>query len=198
MTLPRRRPIRLKGYDYSSPGYYFITICTKEKKKWLCEIVGTAVPGGPLVQRTKWGTVVENRLAEMSDFYDDVKIEKYVVMPNHIHLLIHVLEPGGGLLETTGGPSRTTVGAGTSRTTVGAGPSRTAVGAGPSRTTVPTSKVSRFIGTFKRLCNRECGESMWQGRSYDHIIRDERDYLRIWTYIDQNPAKWEDDCFYTA
>lgn len=110
MTLPRRRPIRLKGYDYSSPGYYFITICTKEKKKWLCEIVGTVVPGGPLVQRTKRGTVVENRLAEMSDFYDDVKIEKYVVMPNHIHLLIHVLEPGGGLLETTGGPPGTAVG----------------------------------------------------------------------------------------
>ena len=110
MTLPRRRPIRLKGYDYSSPGYYFITICTKEKKKWLCEIVGTVVPDGPPGPTTKRGTVVEKRLGEMSDFYDDVKIEKYVVMPNHIHLLIHVLEPGGGLLETTGGPPGTAVG----------------------------------------------------------------------------------------
>ncbi len=170
MTLAKRKSIRLKGYDYDSPGYYFITVCTKGKKKLLCEIVGTAVPGGPLVQLTDHGFVVQNHLQRISDFYPDIKVNKYVVMPNHIHLLIHVLEGGPRLQGTTGGP--------------------------PSPA-VPMSKVSRFVGTLKGLCTRECGQTIWQGRFHDHIVRNERDYLRIWTYIDQNPAKWEDDCFYT-
>lgn len=169
MAQPERKTIRLKDYDYSTPGWYFITICTKGKEKLLCQIVGTAVPGGPQVQLTGYGKIVDRRLREMSDFYDTVKIDKFVVMPNHIHLLIHISEDCGGPGEIPGGPSGTTV---------------------------PTSVIGRFVGTFKRLCNRECGKNIWQSRSYDHIIRNEADYQEIWTYIDQNPAKWREDRFY--
>lgn len=178
MPQPKRKPVRLKGYDYSTEGAYFITVCTKGKEKLLCEIVGTAVLGGPQIRLTDCGHLVERRLREMSDFYEDVKIEKYVVMPNHVHLILHILN------QETKPPE------------IADGPPRTAERAGPPRTAVPTSKVSRFIGTFKSLCTREIGRSIWQGRSYDHIIRDEQDYLRIWSYIDQNPAKWREDRFY--
>jgi REP element-mobilizing transposase RayT len=68
---------------------------------------------------------------------------------------------------------------------------------GPSGRPVPTNtKVSQFVGTFKRFCNREIGENIWQYRSYDHVIRGEKDYLKIWNYIDGNPSKWLEDCYY--
>ncbi len=171
MDRPERKKTRLKGYDYSTPGWYFITICTRGRERILCEIVGTAVPGGPQVHLTQWGEIVDRRLREMSEFYSNVKIEKYVVMPNHVHLLIHILGQSG------------------------TGP---VVPGGPPGTAVPTSVIARFMGTFKRFCNRECGKNIWQSRSYDHIIRNETDYREIWEYIDQNPAKWPKDRFYNG
>ncbi len=164
----------MQDYDYNSAGCYFITICTLKKEKLLCDIVGTAVPGGPQVQFTPYGEVARKHLENMSGFYQDIKIEKYAVMPNHVHLLIRILEK---LDEASGnGPPRTSV------------PTQ--------KPKIPSSRISNFIGTFKRFCNREYGRNIWQPRSYDHIIRGEADYLEIWEYIDQNPAKWNEDRFY--
>ena len=132
------------------------------KEKLLCEIVGTGVLDGPSLQYTAFGQSAEKHLNYMSDFYEDLKVEKYVIMPNHIHLLIHLLDRGGG----------------------------------PSGRPVPTnSKISKFVGTFKRFCNQDYGRNIWQYRSHDHIIRGEEDYVKIWEYIDNNPARWADDCF---
>ena len=66
------------------------------KEKLLCEIVGTGVLDGPSLQYTAFGQSAEKHLNYMSDFYEDLKVEKYVIMPNHIHLLIHLLDRGGG------------------------------------------------------------------------------------------------------
>ena len=160
---PIRKRIRLAGYDYITPGYYFATICTKEKRKLLCEIVGTGVLDGPDVRFTAYGEIAQKHLDEMSAFYPDLLVEKYVIMPNHIHLLIHIL----------------------------------GCGSGPSRTPVPTnSKISMFVSTFKRFCNKEYGQNIWQSRSHDHVIRNEQDYSKIWEYIENNPRKWADDCFF--
>ena len=163
MQLPIRKRIRLENYDYCAPGFYFVTICTKDKQKWLCDIVGTVVLDGPQVQYTNYGRIAAKYLDDMSDFYDDIKIDKYVIMPNHIHLLIHILSKSDR----------------------------------PSGTTIPTqAKVGRFVGSFKRLTNRKYGFNIWQSRSHDHVVRNERDYLRIWQYIDNIPARWAEDCFY--
>ena len=62
MELPKRKNIRLKGYDYNTPGWYFITICTKNKEKLLCNIVGTDVLGGPKIIFTQWGNIVDGQL----------------------------------------------------------------------------------------------------------------------------------------
>ena len=164
MERPKRKTTRLQGYDYQTAGYYFITFCTEKKQKLLCEIVGTDVLGGPQVRLTEYGSIAEKHLGAMTDFYRDVKLDSYVIMPNHIHLLLHVSE----------------------------------VESGPSGRPVPTdSPVSRFVGTFKRFCNREIGRNIWQYRSHDHVIRGEADYLRIRAYIETNPVRWQDDCFYT-
>ena len=71
---------------------------------------------------------------------------------------------------------------------------------GQSGTPVPTnvnSVVSRFVSTFKRFCNKEYGQNIWQSRYFDHIIRGEQDYQETWQYIENNPIKWVDDEFYT-
>ena len=162
-----RKNIRLEGYDYNSVGLYFITVCTVEKKKLLCKIkeptVGTVVLDGPLVQLTDYGEIVEHRLRVMSDFYDDIKLDSFVVMPNHIHMMVRVLKNG------------------------------------PSGTTVPTmNKVGRFVGTFKRLTNREIGINIWQSRSHDRIVRSDEEYFGYMEYIEANPQKWMTDDHYVA
>lgn len=61
----------------------------------------------------------------------------------------------------------------------------------------PTDAViPKLISSLKRYTNRKAGASLWQGSYYDHIIRDENDYLRVWAYIDQNPARWAEDEYY--
>ena len=96
MELPKRKHVRLKNYDYNTPGYYFVTICTAQKEKILCDIVGTGLPDGPQVQLTEYGEIAQEQLRRMENFYFDIVLEKYVIMPNHIHLLIHSLDCGIG------------------------------------------------------------------------------------------------------
>ena len=77
-NMETRKQNRLKEYDYSQNGYYFITICTADKQKILCNIVGDDAHIVP----TKYGTVVEKFIQSIPG------IDKYVIMPNHIHLII--------------------------------------------------------------------------------------------------------------
>lgn len=88
--LPKRRKIRLSQYDYSSNGLYFITICTKNRKRLLSEIqLDTAtIPQPPKIMLTIYGRLVEDSILRMETFYPEVRILNYVVMPNHVHLLL--------------------------------------------------------------------------------------------------------------
>ena len=166
MNLPNRKPTRLKKYDYSSSGSYFVTICTKDRKELLSQIiVGDGVLDVPKNILTHFGEIADMHLSSMSGFYTNIKIDKYVIMPNHIHLLIQIFEtePVIGLLGTP---------------------------------TPTNSLISQFISTFKRFCNKEYGENIWQRSYHDHIVRGEADYKKIWEYIDTNILRWKDDCFY--
>ena len=61
---------------------------------------------------------------------------------------------------------------------------------------MPTKNIEAIIRSFKTMVTKETGHSIWQSSYHDHIIRDERDYQKIWEYIDTNVIKWEKDCFY--
>ena len=166
MNLPKRKPTRLREYDYSENGAYFVTICTKNRENILSEItVGTGVLDCPQSILSSYGEVANKHLINMSDFYDTIKIDKYIIMPNHIHILIQISEE-----EKLNGSSGT-----------------------PTPT---NSSIPQFISTFKRFCNKEYGINIWQRSFHDHIIRGEEDYKKIWEYIDTNILKWEQDCFY--
>ncbi len=165
MDLPSRKATRLKNYDYSTPGAYFITICTKDRKEILSHIVGTGVPDGPQNILTKYGEIAKKHINNMASFYSNISVDNYVIMPNHIHFLIQI--------------------------------HYTDIKNGPPRTSVPTNSIiSRFVSTFKRFCNREYGENIWQARSNDHVIRNEYDYKNIYEYIETNVIRWDKDCFY--
>ena len=89
--LPKRKISRLKNYNYNTPGSYFITICTENKKEILSAIrVGTGVLDRPKNELTEYGETADKQLKIMTDFYDSISVDKYVIMPNHIHLILTV------------------------------------------------------------------------------------------------------------
>ena len=92
MELPKRKPTRLKGYNYSTPGMYFITICTYNKQCILSKIVGEGLRALPQNILTPIGNEIEKSIKYINDNYIGVTIDKYVIMPNHIHLIV-VLRP---------------------------------------------------------------------------------------------------------
>ena len=85
-----RKSPRLAGYDYSTPGAYFVTICTKDKKCILSKIVGGDVLIAPQVELTACGQILDEQLQRMNELYDHITVEQYVIMPNHVHLLLRV------------------------------------------------------------------------------------------------------------
>ncbi|MBQ6847507.1 MAG: transposase [Clostridia bacterium] len=161
MALSNRKSTRLKNYDYSQNGYYFLTICTHNRKRILCDIVGGGAFDAPKIILSKYGEIVDKYILSTNNI-PNITVDKYIIMPNHIHLLL--------LFENTNGTSRA-----------------------PS----PTNNIiSHSISTLKRFVNKEIGYNIFQRSFYDHIIRGEKDYLKIWNYIDKNHLKWKEDCFY--
>ncbi len=175
--LPRRKELRLKDYDYSQPGYYFITICTKNKDKILSDIVGGGFHAAPKVELTTIGQEILNSIEFLGRSYSNVLFDKFVIMPNHIHLIIILLgsETGGD-----GTPPLHKTGDG-------------------------TPPLHKIVGQLKSFTNKRYNEIknnrnlvLWQRNYYERIIRNELEYREIWDYIDGNPAKWEEDEYFTT
>ena len=154
MDEPKRKRMRLPGYDYSRPGAYFVTVCTRERKCILSHIaVGADAFGGPSVTFTDAGRIVEKHLLT-TDRINGLHVEKYVIMPNHVHAIIQLTHKHDPVT------------------------------------------VSSVVNAWKSIVKQKTAELVWQKSFHDHIIRDEKDYLRIWKYIDDNPIKWADDFYY--
>ncbi len=90
MNVKKRKPLRLKNYPYNQNGAYHVTICTKEKAHILCSVVGQADPCLPQIRLTPLGTVVKDYIDTIHDVYPYVFVDRYVIMPNHIHLLLRI------------------------------------------------------------------------------------------------------------
>ena len=100
----KRKNIRLKDYDYSKEGYYYITICIKDRKEILSKIkiyntklksndVGVGVPDDPekiQIELTTYGEIIKKQIKEINNIYKDIKIENYIIMPNHVHMIIEI------------------------------------------------------------------------------------------------------------
>ena len=94
--MEKRKQLRLKNYDYAVNGAYFVTICTKDMKCVLSSIVGEGFHALPQVELTPIGKEVENTIKYFNANSVDSKIIKYVIMPNHVHLLVLIDNQSGG------------------------------------------------------------------------------------------------------
>ena len=159
MELPKRKPTRLKGYDYSTPGAYFVTICTHSRQSILSNvIVGEGLCALPQNILTPIGIEIEKSIQYINDNYIGISIDKYVIMPNHIHLIV--------ISDNSGGDG--------------------------------TPPLQNIIGQLKSYTTNKYGNTLWQRSYHDHIIRGDKDYQKIWEYIDTNVIRWEKDCFYNS
>ena len=163
----RKNP-RLSNFNYSENRAYFITICTHGRRTMLSQIID--VPNElPVCSLNAYGRIVDSVIQSLPQRFS-VKIENYVIMPNHIHLLI--------LLDD---PDRVR-----------------AIRESPLH---GRSVISKVIGYLKMNVSKQIHQmgypsEIWQRSFHDHIIRDQRDYDKIWMYISDNPRRWQEDCFY--
>ena len=158
---PQRKSMRLPEYSYSLPGSYFLTLCTRNRVPFFCRISGFDSEGLPKREMLPNGKLVEQHIRDIPKHYPDVSIDHFVIMPNHIHLLLSV---------------------GTAN--------------GAPRSSRPTELVPRIIAAMKRLTNKASGQKLWQDGYMDHVIRNEKDFLAHWDYIEHNPFRWAEDPYY--
>lgn len=168
--MDKRKPNRLPMFDYSQNGAYFITICTKNRKNILSDIRRGDPRGRPNLELTPIGQIADNTIEYIENKYD-ISIDKYVIMPNHIHMIL--------LIDRDEKRATARV-----AHTVG-----NIIGG-------YKSLVSNQWLTKCKQRNLHMG-TIWQRSFHDHVIRNELDYRCIWQYIDTNPVKWELDCYYT-
>ena len=90
-----RKDNRLKNFDYSSSGTYYITVCTKEKKNLFGSIVGAPI-GRPSCELSDYGKIVDEAINNIEKKYDRTRVDKYIIMPDHIHLLLTILPDKSG------------------------------------------------------------------------------------------------------
>lgn len=188
---PQRRSIRLRDYDYSSAGAYFVTICVAHRACLLGEIAGGEM------QLSTLGRIVADSWLALPTRFPTVELDAFVVMPNHVHAIVALNEPiraahhgrvGAELAPPAAIEPET-------QTTGDASIAPTNVS---TAITAPT--LGRVVQAFKSrsaiACNRvsgQAGMAFWQRSYYDHIIRDAHDLERIRAYVANNPARWIED-----
>lgn len=179
-----RQSIRLKGYDYSKPGYYFITICTQNRVHRFGEI------SGGVMRLNDAGNIVEDCWNELAIRFPHVSLDSFVVMPNHIHGIITAGAPLAGARFIP---------------TANADESNVPTEQRATARVAPT--IGDIVGAYKSLCVKKLLQwindtdptirfgTLWQRNYWEHIIRDEQSLYTIRQYIRNNPAKWQADCF---
>jgi len=97
MELPKRKPARLREYDYSSAGAYFVTICVKDRKAILSDIIVGANSVRPKeILLTEYGKIVETAIKNIPKYYPAISVDNFVIMPDHIHLLMQIRSDESG------------------------------------------------------------------------------------------------------
>jgi putative transposase len=173
LNLPkhRRRSIRLKNYDYSNPGYYFVTVCTENRKCLFGEIHDGKIELNPL------GKMIQTIWMELPKHFPTVGLDTFVVMPNHLHGII-ALNVGAG-----------------SHARPGFGQARR-----PAPTLSLSDVIQRFK-SYSTHCylkapsdnKKPSPAKLWQRNYYEHVIRRDESLEKIRGYIQENPLKWDLD-----
>ena len=165
-----RRSIRLKGYDYSQSGAYFVTVCTQNRECLFGEIVA-----GEMVLN-EFGKIVADEWIKTGEIRDEIELDAWVVMPNHFHGIVIIRRGDRPVAPTPVAPTPAPL----------SGPRPKSIG----------SLMSGFKSAVTKRINeirKTPGISVWQRNYYEHIIRNEKSLENIRNYIIHNPAQWEED-----
>ena len=162
-----RKSIRLRDYDYATPGAYFITVCAKDRTPIFWENVeadiirqspeenvAAAISRHNLPPLSAAGKITDAAIQQISEHYACVSVDKYCIMPDHIHMILRINadEYGRQVADTT---------------------------------------VSTVVGQMKRWVSKQLGTPIWQRSFIDRVIRNEKGYLAAWEYIENNPIKMD-------
>ena len=166
--LPKRKDTRLKGFDYSSPGAYFITFCTHNRRNTLSHIVG-AIHESSEAKLTEYGIILDHVINNLPTHLK-ATVDRYVIMPNHVHIIVVITDDEA----------------------------LRAIRESPLRVRSILSKTIGYIkmNTSENIRKLYDAEKIWQRGFHDHVVRDRTDYERIVKYIYENPLIWQYDCFY--
>ena len=165
-----RKHIRLKDYDYSTPGAYFITICAESRKnlfwdgniditKFHWNAVGANCVRPQNLPLSDIGQLIIEELEVWNKTYTDVSLHSFVVMPNHIHIMLVITGTEDGRTQFA-----------------------------------PT--ISRMVKQFKGSVTKKIGKPIWQKSFFEHIIRNQYDCDIRSKYIEENPIRWQCDEYY--
>jgi REP element-mobilizing transposase RayT len=195
--LPKRKSIRLKGYDYTQAGMYFITFCCQNRKHFFGKIVNKEL------QLNEAGKMIEKWYLELENKFPDVTCGEFVVMPNHFHCIIIKNEQPVGV-DLRVHPNGNNMGehhiAGGNKIDV-----HHIAGGNNIEGELIGSPLHLVVGWFKTMTTNEYirgvktlgwerfDGKLWQRNYWEHIIRNEKSFYSISEYIKNNPANWVSD-----
>ncbi len=154
----KRKHLRMQGWDFTSPGWYFLTICTKSMRS----VFGTVVNGHMVLNAA--GIVADRFWREIPEHFPRAVVDEHVVMPNHVHGLLHLVD----------------------RPTVCREPLKFEAFGKPV-----AGSVSTIVRSYKSAVTRALGENFWQGRFYEVRARDDAARISIRRYIHDNPQNYD-------
>lgn len=157
--LATRKKLRLPDYDYASAGAYFVTICTADRQPvlWQADCSRPCSPAD--IRLSDIGRLVEQCIAQITGRYPHIRVDKYCIMPDHVHLLLmfQPAEDGRQVAAPTQSGER--------------------------------AALSTVVGHLKRWVSMQLGYSVWQKSFFEHVVRNEAIYQQVWKYIDENPLQ---------
>lgn len=172
---------RYRGYDYSSPGKYFITICTKNRIRYFGN-----VENGKMIL-SDMGKITEKFWREIPGHFPNIKLDEFIIMPDHIHGIL-IINRDYSVQALKLGASTANLGASIDSTNI------ILPGKLLKTPNLGASTIGLIINQFKRICTitiKTRGfDFAWQPQYYDHIIRSRIELYRIRKYIRENPEKW--------
>lgn len=179
-----RQSIRLQGYDYSRPGFYFITICVQNRE----HVFGDVINGKMVLN--EFGQIAWDEWFNTGFIRDNVFLDAFVVMPNHIHGIIEIFDvdnPSIGVYRDTPLLRNRNIRNNSIYKT---------------KFESPSNNIGAIIRGYKSVVTKQInqitqtpGTKLWQRNYYDHIIRNEESLLQIREYIKHNSRNWESDRF---
>ena len=182
--------IRLKNWDYSKDAFYFITICTKNKQNLFGKIENDEMV------LNSFGEIIKKYWFEIPKHFENVRLDEFIVMPNHVHGILIIDDGNGG---GNGGGTKNNAKMETQQCCVSTNKIDEKIQKSNTFYKLKSGSLPVIIRSYKSICTKTINKFQdnirfaWQPRFYERIIRNQKEFHNIKYYIINNPANWRDD-----